>query len=144
MTVKFCMDYHKAIYSRYRKGSSALKGKILDEFCRVCGYNRKYAIRKLAQTPQESKPSGKRRTGRKKTYDRSTIAVVQAVWEAANYPWSTRLKEILRLWLPWIKKHHAVSPELEQKLLAISSSTLDRCLKSKKDGSSPNRVGSLG
>jgi hypothetical protein len=55
------------------------------------------------------------------------------VWEAANYPWSTRLKEILRLWLPWIKKHYAVSPELEQKLLAISPSTLDRCLKPKKD-----------
>ena len=133
MTATFRMDYHKAIYPRYRKASSTLKSKILDEFCRVCGYNRKYAIRKLSQPPQESRPKGKKRTGRKKTYDRRTLDVVQSVWEAANYPWSARLKEILRLWLPWIQKHYAVSPQMEQKLLAISPSTLDRCLKPKKD-----------
>ncbi len=38
-------DYLKAIYSRYKKVSKALRARILDEFCQVCGYNRKYAIR---------------------------------------------------------------------------------------------------
>jgi len=56
MTIKFRMNYLKAIYPRYRKSSKALKGRILDEFCRVCGYNRKHAIRKLAAVPVESKP----------------------------------------------------------------------------------------
>ncbi len=47
MTKKFRMSYLKAIYQRYRKASKAVKTQILDEFCRVCGYHRKYAIGKL-------------------------------------------------------------------------------------------------
>ncbi len=30
----------EAIRKKYRKGNRATKGKILDEFCAVCGYNR--------------------------------------------------------------------------------------------------------
>jgi hypothetical protein len=40
-------EYFRAIYPRYRKASSAEKTQILEEFCEVCGYNRKYAITKL-------------------------------------------------------------------------------------------------
>ncbi|MCP3870977.1 MAG: hypothetical protein GY703_23350, partial [Gammaproteobacteria bacterium] len=40
-----------------------------------------------------------------------------------------RLKEILRLWLPWIKKRYQVTAEVEEKLLEISASTMDRHLK---------------
>ena len=47
MSQKSKWDYLKAIYSRYRKVSKALRARILDEFCQVCGYNRKYAIRLL-------------------------------------------------------------------------------------------------
>lgn len=129
MTVKFRMDYLKAICSRYRKASKALKSAILDEFCKVCGYNRKYAIRKLA-LPPEPKPSCTRH--RKKTYNSQLFSIVEAIWEAANYPWSARLKEILRLWLPWAKKRYPISAEMEKKFLAISPSTLDRRLKAKK------------
>ncbi len=37
--------YLEAIGKRYRRAMRADKGKILDEFCSVCGYQRKYAIR---------------------------------------------------------------------------------------------------
>ena len=37
--------YLEAIRKRYRRAKRADKGKILDEFCSVCGYQRKYAIR---------------------------------------------------------------------------------------------------
>ena len=57
---------------------------------------------------------------------------MEVVWEVANYPWSVRLKEIIRLWLPWIRKRYRVTSEMEEKLLSISPSTLDRALKSKK------------
>src|SRR5688500_10992090 len=43
-------DYLKAIYSRYKKVSKPLRARILDEFCQVCGYNRKYAIRLLQRS----------------------------------------------------------------------------------------------
>jgi hypothetical protein len=40
-------EYFRAIYPRYRIASTAQKTPILEEFCEVCGYNRKYAIAKL-------------------------------------------------------------------------------------------------
>ncbi len=42
--------YLLAICKRYHHASRREKGKILDEFCTVCGYNRKYAIRRLKLT----------------------------------------------------------------------------------------------
>jgi hypothetical protein len=35
----------QAIRGRYRKPNQAGKARILDEFCAVCGSNRKYAVR---------------------------------------------------------------------------------------------------
>jgi hypothetical protein len=60
------------------------------------------------------------------------LEVIEKVWKAANYPWSLRLKEILRLWLPWVRERYRISPETEAKLLSISASTIDRALKGKK------------
>ena len=39
--------YLQHIKPRYKKASKAGKQRILDEFCAVCGYHRKYAIRAL-------------------------------------------------------------------------------------------------
>ena len=39
--------YLKAIRTRYRRVGKEAKVAILDEFCAVCGYHRKYAIRLL-------------------------------------------------------------------------------------------------
>ena len=52
--------YLKAIRSRYRRARKKTKAGILDEFCAVCGYHRKYAIRLLNQAVKTGK---KRRTG---------------------------------------------------------------------------------
>lgn len=46
--------YLKAIHGRYAKAGCAEKSKILDEFCAVCGYARKYALRLLGRTPTKS------------------------------------------------------------------------------------------
>ena len=40
-------DYLKAIYVRYQKVSKPFRARILNAFCQVCDYNRKYAIRLL-------------------------------------------------------------------------------------------------
>ena len=41
-------SYLNAIRRRYRRASKAGKRVILDEFCAVCDYHRKYAIRLLS------------------------------------------------------------------------------------------------
>ncbi|HEB73470.1 MAG TPA: integrase, partial [Nitrospirae bacterium] len=50
-------EYLKAIRGRYGKAGRKEKKLILDEFCKVCGYNRKYALRLLNAKP---KPPAKR------------------------------------------------------------------------------------
>lgn len=124
-------DYFKAIYERYHKASQEMRTRILDEFCRVCGYHRKYAIRKL-RGPCPPSAGRKRKRKRDSTYSLALLQVLTAVWEAAGYPCSVRLKALLPCWMPWIRKQFHLTPEIEQHLLCISPRTIDYRLKSKK------------
>ncbi len=132
MRKEFRMDYLERTYKRYKKSSKESKGRILDELCKVCKYNRKYAIWKLNQLPLKEEPAGGKRRARRRVYGLQVLKIVEDVWKVANYPWSLRLKEILRLWLPWIRKRYHTPHEIEEKLLRISASTLDRALRDKK------------
>ncbi|MGB8952010.1 MAG: hypothetical protein WCC06_05010 [Candidatus Aminicenantales bacterium] len=133
MDLKSRKAYMDAISERYHKASKESKTRILSELCEVCGYNRKYAIWKINHwraSQGEALPRKRRR--RKKTYLGEVMKIVEKVWEKADYPWSVRLKEILRLWLPWIRERFDVTSAQEKKLLAISPSTIDRHLRQKK------------
>lgn len=132
MRLELRMKYLETIYQRYHRASKRSKGRILDELCKVCKYSRKYAIWKLNRLREEEGPKVHKARHRGKKYDHKVLSIVEVVWEVANYPWSVRLKEIIRLWLPWIRKRYRVTSEMEEKLLSISPSTLDRALKSKK------------
>jgi hypothetical protein len=131
MSGKSRWDYLKAIYSRYKKVSKPLRARILDEFCQVCGYNRKYAIRLLGG-PAPQKPQVATPRGRRPTYGGNVIISLTAIWEAAGYPCSVRLKALLPLWLPWAIKRLAISAQTQKQLLTISPATIDRRLQAKK------------
>jgi len=45
---------------------------------------------------------------------------LKAVWEAADYPWSVRLKALLAEWMPWIGHRFRLTPDRERQLLRIS------------------------
>ena len=124
-------DYLKAIYVRYKKVSKPLRVRILDEFCQVCNYNRKYAIR-LLNGPAPHKPKTIVRKGRRPTYGAKVISALTAIWEAAGYPCSVRLKALLPLWLPWAIKRMALTAQVQKQLLIISPPTIDRRLKGKR------------
>jgi len=123
-------EYLRAIYERYRRSSKEKKGAILDEFCRVCGYHRKHAVRLLRGPRPEAHPRPPRSRGL--SYGRLAIQALAVLWEAAGYPWSVRLKAMLPLWLPWLRERVALTPELERQLLAISPRQIDRRLQSRK------------
>lgn len=125
-------DYLQSIFGRYRKAKVAEKGQILDEFCKVCGYNRKYAIRVLNGPPPPKKPVPRKSTPRAPTYSPRLLRVLREVWETANYPWSTRLKALVPLWLPWIRERFSLTRELEAQLLSISARQIDRRLQGYK------------
>ena len=82
--------YLKAIRTRYRRARKKAKVTILDEFCSVCGYNRKYAIRLLNQRVK----AGKRRcTGPKPIYASSEfLMALKRIWFASDQMCSKKLK----------------------------------------------------
>jgi hypothetical protein len=124
-------EYFRAVYERYRKAGREAKQVMLNEFCLNTGYNRKYAIRLLNGPPPGKQPE-RRRRGRKPRYGQQLLSILAAIWEAAGYPWSVRLKALLPSWMPWIRKHYRMTPQMEKQLLDISARQIDRRLKGKK------------
>jgi hypothetical protein len=124
-------DYLQRIHPRYQKASRPEKQRILDEFCANCSYHRKHAIRLLNRSLPEAKP-GPRRRVRGRTYGSQTTKVLQAVWEAADYPWSVRLKALLPEWMPWIRRRFRLGAETERQLLRISPRSIDYRLRGEK------------
>jgi transposase InsO family protein len=126
-------EYFRAIYARYRQADRKLKQTILNEFCANTGYNRKYAIRLLnGPPPGRAQPAQVRRRSRSPSYSRVVVSVLAVLWEAAGYPWSVRLKALLPLWMPGVRKRFRVSAEVERQLLAISARQIDRRLCERK------------
>lgn len=122
--------YLKEIKSRYSKANKEYKARILDEFCQVCHYNRKYAIRLLSKKIQQTP----KKAGRKPVYsDPKLIEAIETIWLSADQPCSRRLKALLPLWVPFLDHIVHDIPEAVFSLLGcISSSTIDRILKASR------------
>jgi len=131
MTGEFRMGYIQSVQERYLRATKQEKGRILDELCKMCRLNRKYAIWKIHRGGFE-RGVIKRKRHKDKLYRGRVLEVVLAVWKASGYPWSVRLQEIFRLWLPWIRARYRLPLEEQEKLLRISASTIDRWLRDKK------------
>lgn len=121
--------YLKAIRTRYRRASKKSKATILNEFCAVCGYHRKYAIRLLNQ---RGKSNAKRRSGRKPIYaSKELLTALKRIWFASDQMCSKRLKAVIPLWLPFYESaYKALTMETQNQLLSVSAATIDRLLKS--------------
>jgi hypothetical protein len=103
---------------------------MLTEAVTVTGYHRKAVIRAWRR-PAGPRARGPRR-GRPTHYDAAVVRVLRAIWTAAGYPWSLRLKALLPTWLPWARRRLAVSPATETKVRAISARQIDRVLAADK------------
>jgi len=98
-------EYLLAIRARYHRVGRRFKSKILDEFCAVCGYQRKYAIRLLHQSLQ----CPRRRPGPTPCYDAPLRQLLKTFWLATDQLCSKRLKVALPLWLPYYEQTHTPS-----------------------------------
>ena len=127
--------YLVAIRERYKKANRREKKLILDEFCQVCGYNRKHAISIINHPHLKSafvKP------GPKKKYDETLGHHLHALWLAMDHICSKKMKYALPQWL---KFYPLADEETKRLLCLISPSTIDRILKPyrKKRGLSATR-----
>lgn len=139
MSRKSKWEYLKAIYMRYQKAPRSERKQILDEFCATCGYHRKHAIRLLNGPPPERLPRKKGR--RPLIYGPELTRILSAIWRAAGYPWSARLKALLPLWMPWASKRFALTDSLQKRLLSISPASIDRHLREQKSRLRKNLYG---
>jgi hypothetical protein len=124
-------EYLRSIQPRYRQARRAEKTAILDEFTKVCGYHRKYAIR-LLHRPGPERPRRRRGPKRAPRYSEAVIRLLAQVWEAAGYLCAQRLKAALPTWLPWLRRHTRTTPMLEAHLVRISPRQIDRRLRDRK------------
>jgi hypothetical protein len=125
-------EYLRRIFGRYRHALKAVKSQILDEFCEVTTYHRKYATRLLNGPPPEARRPRRKRRARRPTYSAQTIRLLAAIWEASGYPCAARLKALLPIWLPWAKRRLSISSAVERQLAAISARQMDRRLAAHK------------
>jgi hypothetical protein len=123
----------------YQRARKKEKGVILGQFVELTGYARRYAARLLRQHGKKTRV-GKttiigdvtKKPGRKRqpVYDGEVIEALRKIWMIMDCICGKRLKAALADLIPVLKKNMEIqlSPATEDKLLAISASTIDRLL----------------
>ncbi len=119
-------DYLDAILPRYLETSKKEKGIILREFCAVCEYHRKHAIRLL----NHRKRGPTERPGRKPLYHSPEfMRALKRIWLATDQMCSKKLVAAIPLWLPFYERTYGkLSAKITDQLLSVSAATIDRLL----------------
>lgn len=119
-------EYLARMRERYQGAPRARRGALLDEVCAVTGYHRKAAVRLLNRTtpPRTRGP----RRGRPVRYGPGTVRALRVIWEGAGYPWSVRLRAVIPMWLPWLRRRHRLSDAEAALLTQLSARQMDRVL----------------
>jgi hypothetical protein len=134
---------------RYQKASKKEKTTLLDEFTRLTGYHRKYAIRLLAAKPEKQvilyidgkpvklKPEKKRPSNRKgkRIYSDEVINALRLVWTFFWFKCGKILAPLMRQQMSSIAQWPAfhITREIAEKLTTISPASIDRYLKKDKE-----------
>lgn len=114
---------------RYGRRGREARGRLLDELCELCGYERKYAIKLLGGKLPVVGGAVRGRGGPRPRYGEAERKIVKVIWLACEQPCGKRLKAALPLWMPHYEAEHGgIERELRKRVLAQSAATLDRLL----------------
>jgi hypothetical protein len=151
MSLKSRQELLSVTAPRYQAANKKQKQQILDEFVAATGYHRHYASPLLKQyqvIPGEESSSGlseqnQSSRGRKPVYTDEVKQALIICWEAACRICAKRLVPFLPLLVPILEKYRYLdlSPEVREKLLAISPATVDRLLFSIRHGRGGRGIG---
>ena len=130
MSIKSRQEYLARIRPRYLKASKEKKSVILNEYCEATGLVRKYVIRILSAKVSDKDKKDHVRKKRKPVYDTFVVIKLKELWKLMDYPCGLRMKPMLSEWIRKLKSFGEIilSEEVENKLLKISASTIDRKL----------------
>ncbi len=135
-----------AIAERYGSADRVGKGRILDELCKVTGWHRKHAIRKLGDRDVPSSVSTDTPRRRRSTYGATIKDALVALWEASDRICGKRLKVMIPTLLPALERHGRLTLGKADRalVLKVSAATIDRLLVDTKvsvSGGRRRRVG---
>jgi hypothetical protein len=127
----------EAVGRRYRASPAFERSQIFDEFVRVSGFHRKYAIRVL-RAKREVKGT---RASRQRVYDQPVQDAVTLLWEAADRICGKRLKALLPTLIEAMGRHGHLDlePQIAEKLASISAATIERMLVTPREKASHGR-----
>ena len=123
-------EYMKELKERYCNAGKGEKGRILDEYCRNTGQNRKYVINKFwGATPIKKKKK------RRSLYDGEAIASLVKCWDIFDHPCGQRLAPLLRTEVDRLMVFGElnITDKTASGLKKISPRTIDRKLRHHKD-----------
>src|SRR5947199_3170645 len=115
------------------------KSRLIEELIALCGYSRKYAIKRLNG---RGGPRVLRKSGPKAIYQQEVRVVLKRIWFGSDQLCGKRLKAALPHWLPHYEKEYgALCESLKSKLNAISAATIDRLLAPVRSRARPKGYG---
>lgn len=144
MSLKARYELLSVTAPRYQIATKKEKQQILDEFIKVTGYHRKYAITLLRQwRVKDSSTPGKKKRKRSKKYDEAVQEALIIIWKAANCICSKRLVPCIPLYIDALERHSHLhlTDEVREKLMTISASTIDRLLSTIRYGGRGRGIG---
>ncbi len=128
-------EYLVRMRVRYQRRSRGERGTLLEEFCAVTGYERKYALKLLLGHRPGPARSAAARKGRGAVYGEAERSAILPVWRTAGEPCGKRLAALLPQWLPWREKEYGILESgVREKVLRASPATLDRLLAGERRG----------
>jgi hypothetical protein len=123
-------QYMKTLREEYLSSNKENKGRILDEYCKNTGQERKYVIKRFRYKVRLKEV----RKNRKTYYGGDVIAVLAKIWEIFDYPCGQRLVTNIREEVDRLRSLGEIvcSDEVLMKLKKITSSTIDLKLEHEK------------
>lgn len=116
-------EYTKKMRARYgRLTGRKARGKLLDEFVEITGWDRKHANKVLLGKRRSKGRRGKR--GAPRRYGSDLLAALKTCWLAMEQPCGKRMKDMLPLWAA----HLDCPEETRVQLASISAASIDRLL----------------
>lgn len=117
-------EYTKKMRARYgRLTGKKARGKLLDEFVEMTGWDRKHANKVLLGSRRRKGRRGKRGAPRK--YGRELVDALKSCWLAMEQPSGKWMNDMLPLWVG----HLESSEEIRVQLSGVSAASIDRLLR---------------
>jgi len=124
MSQESLAEYIPRVRNRYeRMRGKRARGRVLDEFCAVSGWERKYALKVLRGKRRSGRGPG--RGGAPKRYEAGVVEVLSHCWREMEQPCGKRMAGMLPL---WVRHLGEVEETVREKVLEVSAATIDRLL----------------